>query len=159
MTCIVPQNQPLYQALLDKAASYPPDKHYNAKAYKDAAEELLTFTHDVYEDSHFMYLYGIGDSIREFIRNFISNKKQSTKKALSNPPKPVKNNTQQVNSVTVELNISGKPLKLTFNSDDKSEKSLKGVNIECESTDVLIEFISEILDSANITPGMLMQYL
>ncbi len=40
MTCYVPQNQPLYQALLEKAASYPPEKHYNAKAYTDAAHQI-----------------------------------------------------------------------------------------------------------------------
>jgi hypothetical protein len=40
MTCYVPQNQPLYQALLEKAASYPPEKPYQAKAYTDAAHQI-----------------------------------------------------------------------------------------------------------------------
>ena len=42
-TCVISQNQPIYQALLDKATTYPADKPYQAKAYRTAAESVLSY--------------------------------------------------------------------------------------------------------------------
>lgn len=48
MSCTIPQNQLIYQALLNKAASYPSDKSYQAKAYNKAAEIIRTCNTDIY---------------------------------------------------------------------------------------------------------------
>jgi hypothetical protein len=39
--CRVPENATICQALLNKAASYPPEKKYNAQAYQHAAEAVV----------------------------------------------------------------------------------------------------------------------
>ncbi len=77
MTCVIPQNQAIYQALFDKAASYPPEKHYQSKAYKNAAQKILTHPKNIYDDTILGKWYsdnipGIGPSIEEFINNYIS---------------------------------------------------------------------------------------
>lgn len=77
-TCVVPQNQPIYQALLDKAATYPADKPYQARAYKKAAESILSYKEDIYRE---LALYGwlpkaidwIGEKIEDYIGDFIKN--------------------------------------------------------------------------------------
>lgn len=75
MTCVNPANQPIYQALLDKAASYPPDKVYQALAYKKAAQGVLNYRRDIYHDiTEYNCHYGIqhvGVSIYKFIKEFI----------------------------------------------------------------------------------------
>ena len=75
-TCSVSQNQPIYQALLDKAASYPADKTYQVKAYKKAAESILTYNTDIYAEfaKYNCFLSSpanIGEKIEEFIHEFI----------------------------------------------------------------------------------------
>jgi hypothetical protein len=79
MTCVNPVNQPIYQALLDKAASYPADKVYQAKAYQTVAESVLNHTWDINEiarqnqwwKGQGRYIPGNGDSTREFITDFV----------------------------------------------------------------------------------------
>jgi hypothetical protein len=76
MSCTVPANQPIYQALLDKAASYPADKPYQAKAYKKAAESVLTYEVNIYSEyAKWNSLYSlpanIGEKIEDFIYEFI----------------------------------------------------------------------------------------
>lgn len=76
-TCTVSANQPIYQALLDKAASYPTDKPYQAKAYKKAAESVLTYYTNIYDEiAKYNRFYGIaptnvGVKIEDFIYEFI----------------------------------------------------------------------------------------
>ena len=71
--CKVPENHPIYQALLEKAASYPPDKPYKAKAYKKAAEGVLNFDQNIYTNlSQLSLIDGVGDSIEDFIHRFIN---------------------------------------------------------------------------------------
>ncbi len=74
--CYVPQNQFIYQALIDKAASYPPDKFYQANAYKNAAESILTYDKNIYDEvaNNFGFPVrppNIGIKIEDFIYNFI----------------------------------------------------------------------------------------
>jgi len=88
-TCTVSQNQPIYQALLDKAASYPVDKPYQAKAYKKAAESVSAYPSNIYTEfakySFFKVLpAGIGYTIENFIYQFIK-----TNPDPSEPTKPV----------------------------------------------------------------------
>lgn len=68
--CVVSQNQPIYQALLDKAASYPADK---AKTYKTAAVSIAASNHNLYEGGDFDEdeLPGVCPMIEEFINDFI----------------------------------------------------------------------------------------
>ena len=74
-TCIISQNQPIYQALLDKAASYPADKPYQAKAYRTAAESVLSYDKNLYDaytgELPCPSICGIGDKIEEFICEFV----------------------------------------------------------------------------------------
>jgi len=74
-TCVISQNQPIYQALLNKAASYPADKPYQAKAYRTAAESVLSYDKNLYQAYTGQLpcpsIYGIGDKIEEFICEFV----------------------------------------------------------------------------------------
>lgn len=78
-SCSVPANQSIYQALLDKAASYPADKPYQAKTYKKAAESVLTHTWNIYDiaknnswyQGEGQHIPGAGEGIRTFIKDFI----------------------------------------------------------------------------------------
>jgi DNA polymerase/3'-5' exonuclease PolX len=74
-TCAVSQNQPIVQALLDRAASYPADKPYQAKAYKKAAESVAAYNLNLYEISEIYpdKLPGVGLNIEGFIYDFIDN--------------------------------------------------------------------------------------
>lgn len=67
-TCIVSQNQPIYQALLDKAASYPADKPYQAKAYRSAAQYVSTLNKNLYTSSTDDFSKGTGQFIVDFIK-------------------------------------------------------------------------------------------
>lgn len=74
--CAFPQNQSIYQALLDKAATYPPDKPYQANAYRKAAVTILSYQRNIYNEfakyGEFLgHLPNIGESIAEFIYTFI----------------------------------------------------------------------------------------
>lgn len=76
MSCIVPANQPIYQALLEKANSYPEDKVYQKKAYENAAQNLLTCENNLYSldfpiDFYNWLIPGAGQSITNFIKDFI----------------------------------------------------------------------------------------
>jgi hypothetical protein len=74
MTCVIPNNQPIYNALLDKAASYPSDKAFQIAAYKKAAEGVRTWKYNLYGDDHYEDHYdvpGVGSSIGVFIEDFI----------------------------------------------------------------------------------------
>jgi hypothetical protein len=73
MSCSVPANQPIYQALIDKAASYlasATQKPYQAKAYKKAAESVATTDQNIYRKFP-IGMPGIGDKIDDFIIEFI----------------------------------------------------------------------------------------
>jgi hypothetical protein len=69
----------IYKALLDKAASYPVNKVFQIAAYKKVAESVLNHTWDINEiarQNHWWkgqgrYIPGNGDSIREFITDFV----------------------------------------------------------------------------------------
>jgi hypothetical protein len=67
--CIISQNQPIYQALLDKAASYPADKFYQTKAYQKAAESVSKWNYNLYND-YIPSIPGVGISIENFIYDF-----------------------------------------------------------------------------------------
>jgi hypothetical protein len=75
--CAVPANKPIYDALLAKAASYPADKVYQAKAYKKAAETVRTYKQNIPDDcakygGFYMTRYdGVGRGIEDFIYQFI----------------------------------------------------------------------------------------
>lgn len=79
-TCVVPQNQPIYQALIDKAASYPPDKPYQAMAYRKAAESIAASDRNLYSNGYIWFedIPGVGDKIKAFINEFLDNLPYST---------------------------------------------------------------------------------
>ncbi len=72
--CAVSTNQHIYEALINKANSYPPDKIWQIRAYTKAAENLLTCKKDISTNSKLFYaayanrdITGIGDAIYAFI--------------------------------------------------------------------------------------------
>ncbi len=98
MNCTISANQPIYQALIDKAASYPADKPYQAKAYKKAAEYVATMIDSIYAERGEFYGWwaaprgsGIGFKTEEFINEFI--------KANPKPTSQQATTSQQVNTM------------------------------------------------------------
>jgi DNA polymerase/3'-5' exonuclease PolX len=87
MSCSIPANQPIYQALLNKAASYPADQ-WRASAYRGAAETVRKYNANIYDEfAEYNGFAGykpmaIGKSTEQFIREFINSQK-------SVPPTPV----------------------------------------------------------------------
>lgn len=76
MPCTIPANQQIFQALIDKAASYPPEKIYQAKAYQKAAESVATWNYNLYND-YIPSVPGVGTSIQKFIEEFIQTNSSS----------------------------------------------------------------------------------
>jgi hypothetical protein len=98
MNCTVPANQPIYQALLDKAASYPADKPYQAKAYNNAAQIVAAMKDSAYKmrqtygTSWVTICTSIGYKIEMFINEFIKTNPEPAKPvepATQSPAKPV----------------------------------------------------------------------
>jgi hypothetical protein len=122
MNCSVPANQPIYQALLDKAASYPADKPYQAKAYKKAAETIATYTKNIYDDlilGAWYGLDGIGDKIEDFINDFIkANPQPATyaEKAMDEARKIAAQNapTITIDQLRTALGLDTKPARAWF---------------------------------------------
>lgn len=87
---LVPENQPIYDALLEKAASYPLSEPYKARAYRDAASSVAIWGHNIYTDfmihNNCYEIPGVGVRIEEFIYNFIKN---TTKPKPDSSDKPV----------------------------------------------------------------------
>ena len=81
VNCAVPANQPIYQALFDKAASYRADKPYQAKAYRKAAEAIAIYNLNLFEISEIYpdKIPGIGRHIEGFIYDFIDKKEAQEK--------------------------------------------------------------------------------
>ncbi len=68
-------NQPLYDALMEKVASYPPEKKYSADAYRRAAYNVLTLDYSLpaldWEDAYSLdKIPDVGPKTYEFIRDF-----------------------------------------------------------------------------------------
>ena len=121
MTCVNPVNQPIYQALLDKASSYPADKGYQAKAYQKVAESVLNHTWDINEiarQNHWWkgqgrYIPGNGDSTREFITDFVK---------MNSPPKISPAITSMVKGI-IARTIPTSPSTSTTHQNDKVKSS------------------------------------
>jgi hypothetical protein len=50
--CTIIANLPIYKALIDKAASYPADQPYKAKAYLKGALAVAAYNKSIYDDYH-----------------------------------------------------------------------------------------------------------
>lgn len=96
MPCRVPANQMIYQALLNKAASYPANQHYKANAYKKAAQSVAEWLYDLRKD-YVMVVPNVGPSIAKFITDFNNHSCSisfcSTCEAAKPPTKPIEPNT------------------------------------------------------------------
>ncbi len=68
--CITPINQAIYQALLDKAATYSADKQYQSNAYKKAADSIAKWNYSLYTE-YLPSIPFVGPSIQNFIDEFI----------------------------------------------------------------------------------------
>lgn len=87
MSCVNSKNQLIYQALLDKAASYPIYKPYQAKAYKAAAEVVKNLEHSLYESHN--GLGGLGDKTHDFIISTVVATRSKLGKCLVTANQPV----------------------------------------------------------------------
>lgn len=99
MSCTIPQNKPIYQALLNKAANST-DNVYKAKAYNKAAEIIRTCNTDIYDlvkkcnskwdfdDDFEDEELDIGSSVASFIYEYATENPlpQPTGSFLSTPP-------------------------------------------------------------------------
>ena len=77
--CIVPANQPIYDALLAKADSYPPSEHHKHQAYRKAANSIAESRFDIgglynrqYPAYRSIVIDYVGESIEEFIIELIN---------------------------------------------------------------------------------------
>ena len=99
MSCIISENQPIYQALIDKATSYPADKvaQYKAKAYNKTAEYVANMNESIYDNRGEFYGWwspprnsGIGFKTEEFINEFLKKNPRVPKKPIEEPiEKPI----------------------------------------------------------------------
>ncbi len=76
MNCIIDKNQPIYQALLDKANSYPSNRSVQAKTYQNAARSIARYHTNIYKEFSIYDGFDIrpdyvGPRIEEFIKDFI----------------------------------------------------------------------------------------
>jgi hypothetical protein len=105
LNCTIPQNEPIYDALVEKAASYPPTEPWKAKAYRKAAESVATYGKNIYKDydeyNSGYHIPNVGNSIEEFIYNFIYpfRKENELKKENELPQTPPSKTTTTVPSV------------------------------------------------------------
>lgn len=135
MSCIIASNQPIYQALLEKAKSYPEDKVYQKKAYENAAKNLLTHQYNIYKGDG-QAIPGVGESITNFIKEFIktevfpSGNEKSAKDAMEEArrlaaqnapkvepeqkPEPEQKYTQNAMKDVHSVTLPGPPLTTTI---------------------------------------------
>jgi hypothetical protein len=77
MSCTIPVNEPIYKALLQKAASYPPEKVYQIRAYHAAAEKMSAVTIDLVANygtcEYFKVLDKFGPKALELIDDYCMN--------------------------------------------------------------------------------------
>ncbi len=69
--CVVPANQPIYDALLNKAASYLAWRPCEANAYKKAAESVAVWPYDLRND-YALAVPNVDPSIAKYIKDFIN---------------------------------------------------------------------------------------
>ena len=139
MNCSVPANQPIYQALLDKAASYHTDNLYNAKAYNKAAQSVLTHTWNIYDIAknnswhQGQGQYIAGEGIRTFIKDFIRTEvfppeKYSEKAAEAARKIAAQNDpTVTIDHLRTALGLDTKPVEKPKTALDFYYESLKSV--------------------------------
>ncbi len=48
MACLIPSNLPIFQALLDKANSFPSDKIFHILSYHKAAKDVALYPNNIY---------------------------------------------------------------------------------------------------------------
>ena len=150
-TCVNPANQPIYQALLDKAATYPADKIYNIKAYQNAAQYIFTTDKDM-SDGIYETIPGIGIKIEEFINTFVDNIH------IQKPSKPVEEiPTQKPLWSTIDYTpygpanprrsqrLIGKPTPKYFNELDETIEIIQDI---CDKIGVI--YTDELLNEFNI---------
>jgi hypothetical protein len=121
MSCVVPANQPIYLALIDKAASYPPEKKYNAAAYKKAAENVLNCTKNIFTDlrpATYDRIPTVGPSTELFIYNFITaNRDTAIKNKVETPIKE----TDIHCTIRRSSRLQGKPKVQHYQDNSESE--------------------------------------
>ena len=134
--CMVPANQPIYEALIKKAGSYPDQNGYQANAYRKAAESVLTFEHDIvagvskYNDYWSMayYVPNVGTKIAKYIKGLVIEMKNKNTAAVTAPP------AMPETGITIIAKADG-----------------KGIAIDYPDNKTLINFIKDIMKGAGIT--------
>jgi hypothetical protein len=140
ITCVVPENQPIYQALITKAATYPLSEPWKAKAYKKAAESIATYNKNIFKDYELENTcYGIpyvGDSIEEFIYNFINTTTKNKAVAVQSSPAGAASLVPVVPVVPSVVPV--------VPEDDEVTKAIKQICIEKKAT-----FTPQLIDEFN----------
>jgi hypothetical protein len=99
-SCVVSENQPIYQALIDKSKTYINQHTYKEKAYRRAADIIRTYNSNIYAectkvcDNYYVWaklVYGITPKMHKFINSFILENPNSTLTSTTNIlPNPYK---------------------------------------------------------------------
>ncbi len=89
-TCVVPVNWFIYEALMEKAASYPADQPFKARAYRRVAESVLACTENLYQKFRtspwYVGLPHSGLSTLDFIEDYIERTKDEICSDCGNEP-------------------------------------------------------------------------
>jgi hypothetical protein len=139
-SCVVPANQPIYEALIKKANSYPSTEPYKAKAYTKAATSIAAHTNNIYDElvNDWWYsdgLSGIGWGITMFINEFIKTNPRTNLTLIdhynqlildSKPVQYITENPQSIRSATAGTaglvrrsnRLKGKVVKYYESDDD-----------------------------------------
>ena len=171
-TCVVPQNQPLYQALLDKATSYPADKPYQARAYKKVAEAVAVYPSLITLDTGYDLPCPPFGSIDKFVYEFIKNnptmpaqqeplempaQQEPLEMPAQTQPQPQPHEPVQESLYTPEnprrsTRIANKPKKLYVSENDEIAEAIQDVCYEygCEYSDELVEEFNQWRKTASI---------
>jgi hypothetical protein len=163
LTCVVPLNQPLYQALLDKAASYPADKPYQARAYKKVAEAVAMYPSLITLDTGYDLPCPPFGSVDKFVYEFIKNNPntQQPQEPLEMPPQtqpqpqplePVQEPLYTAENPRRSTRIANKPKKNYYSENDEIAEAIQDVCYEygCEYSDELVEEFKQWRKTASI---------
>ncbi len=172
-TCTLPINQAIYQALLDKAASYPDQNSYQVKAYKKAADSVAEYDADI--PNEFATFAGgytvptfvpyIGEKISEFISNFLEEQQNVptaavTTEAPVTTPAPTEETNEPLISVKKtaldyynQMQEWNKPVVYTAENPRRSKRNIGKPKVEYYTKEDEQDEIAEAIEAVCAKKG------
>lgn len=165
--CVVPNNQRIYQALQDKADSYPVDKPFHAQAYSKAAYNVSKWEFDLYDFhrkyGHVQELAGFGPSVTSFLNDFIKNGNKVVEPTQPVQPveqeQPVQNSgsdTPSTDNIRRSKRIANKPKKTYYSSEDEAADIEEVILDYCNKRGLKYseELVNEYYEYVKIAPSI-----